>query len=198
MKAPQSIGMVCCKNRRRLWMAFLATLNVLSLPARRLHIDFKRVRHRLIIATLNDRSDSINYMHTLTITDLYGTTWYHSHWSAQYASGLHGPIVIYGPYDDVKYDADLGTYLYKLRQINSCLTHFFRPCLDRRLFLVILRAAGFPVVNSWCTTTRQQQSDKRQSEQWNKWHGDVQRHLGQDLSHQTHQYLWCIGAEIYH
>lgn len=43
------------------------------------------------------------------MADLYGTTWYHSHWSAQYASGLMGPIVIYGPFDNAKsYDADLG------------------------------------------------------------------------------------------
>lgn len=29
--------------------------------------------------------------------DLYGTSWYHSHYSAQYASGAIGPIVIHGP-----------------------------------------------------------------------------------------------------
>jgi len=29
--------------------------------------------------------------------DLYGTSWYHSHYSAQYAAGLLGPMVIYGP-----------------------------------------------------------------------------------------------------
>jgi FtsP/CotA-like multicopper oxidase with cupredoxin domain len=39
--------------------------------------------------------------------DLYGTTWYHSHWSAQYGSGLYGPIVIYGP-KNCDYDYDLG------------------------------------------------------------------------------------------
>ena len=27
---------------------------------------------------------------------LYGTSWYHSHYSAQYADGLSGPIIIYG------------------------------------------------------------------------------------------------------
>ena len=26
----------------------------------------------------------------------YGTTWYHSHYSAQYADGLLGPLIIYG------------------------------------------------------------------------------------------------------
>ncbi|KAI1760293.1 putative multicopper oxidase [Hypoxylon sp. FL1150] len=39
--------------------------------------------------------------------ELYGTSWYHSHYSAQYAGGLHGPIVVYGP-RNVEYDVDLG------------------------------------------------------------------------------------------
>lgn len=39
--------------------------------------------------------------------DLYGTSWYHSHYSAQYSSGLVGPMVIYGP-QNVEYDVDLG------------------------------------------------------------------------------------------
>ena len=30
---------------------------------------------------------------------LYGTSWYHSHYSAQYADGAVGPIVIHGPSD---------------------------------------------------------------------------------------------------
>ncbi|KAI9673316.1 MAG: hypothetical protein M1829_004082 [Trizodia sp. TS-e1964] len=39
--------------------------------------------------------------------DLYGSSWYHSHYSAQYAGGLHGPIIIHGP-KHVDYDIDLG------------------------------------------------------------------------------------------
>ncbi|KAK3116845.1 hypothetical protein LTR53_002339 [Teratosphaeriaceae sp. CCFEE 6253] len=39
--------------------------------------------------------------------DLYGTTWWHSHWSSQYGSGLAGPMVIYGP-NNTAYDVDLG------------------------------------------------------------------------------------------
>lgn len=39
--------------------------------------------------------------------ELYGTSWYHSHYSAQYSGGLFGPIVVYGP-SNVKYDVDLG------------------------------------------------------------------------------------------
>ncbi|PTB41600.1 uncharacterized protein TrAFT101_009790 [Trichoderma asperellum] len=38
---------------------------------------------------------------------LYGTTWYHSHFSSQYAGGLAGPMVIHGPKSQ-KYDVDIG------------------------------------------------------------------------------------------
>lgn len=40
--------------------------------------------------------------------ELYGTTWYHSHYSAQYAGGLFGAMVIYGPHDFKDYDVDIG------------------------------------------------------------------------------------------
>lgn len=41
---------------------------------------------------------------TYTFTaDLYGTSWYHSHYSAQYAGGLVGPMIIHGP-NHVSYD----------------------------------------------------------------------------------------------
>lgn len=43
--------------------------------------------------------------------ELYGTSWYHSHYSAQYASGLNGPIVIYGPRETLDYDIDIGPVL---------------------------------------------------------------------------------------
>ncbi|KAI0477231.1 Cupredoxin [Xylariaceae sp. FL0804] len=39
--------------------------------------------------------------------DLYGSSWYHSHWESQYASGLAGPMVVYGP-SQVDYDIDVG------------------------------------------------------------------------------------------
>ncbi|MCJ1377952.1 hypothetical protein MMC17_001048 [Xylographa soralifera] len=42
--------------------------------------------------------------------DLYGTSWYHSHYSAQYAGGLLGPMIIHGP-KNVPYDIDLGPIL---------------------------------------------------------------------------------------
>lgn len=39
--------------------------------------------------------------------DVYGTGWYHSHYSGQSAGGLVGPIVVYGP-SSASYDIDLG------------------------------------------------------------------------------------------
>lgn len=37
----------------------------------------------------------------------FGTSWYHSHFSAQYGDGIVGSIVIYGP-ATANYDVDLG------------------------------------------------------------------------------------------
>ncbi|KAF9776417.1 hypothetical protein IL306_005404 [Fusarium sp. DS 682] len=42
------------------------------------------------------------------LADLYGTSWYHSHYSAQVAAGLFGPLVIYGPGEKKDYDIDIG------------------------------------------------------------------------------------------
>lgn len=39
----------------------------------------------------------------------YGTSWYHSHFSAQYGNGVYGAIVINGP-ASLPYDIDLGAY----------------------------------------------------------------------------------------
>ncbi|KYK59001.1 ascorbase and Cu-oxidase [Drechmeria coniospora] len=39
--------------------------------------------------------------------ELYGTSWYHSHYSAQFAGGLFGPMVVYGPRER-EYDVDVG------------------------------------------------------------------------------------------
>jgi FtsP/CotA-like multicopper oxidase with cupredoxin domain len=39
--------------------------------------------------------------------ELYGTTWYHAHYSAQYADGATGPLVVHGP-KNIPYDFDLG------------------------------------------------------------------------------------------
>lgn len=44
------------------------------------------------------------------IADLYGSSWYHSHYSAQYADGVLGPMIIHGP-SNAQYDVDLGPVL---------------------------------------------------------------------------------------
>jgi FtsP/CotA-like multicopper oxidase with cupredoxin domain len=41
------------------------------------------------------------------IADLYGTSWYHSHYSAQYIGGIIGAMVIHGP-KNYHYDVDVG------------------------------------------------------------------------------------------
>lgn len=42
--------------------------------------------------------------------ELYGTSWYHSHYSAQYSGGAWGAIVVYGP-TNANYDIDIGPVL---------------------------------------------------------------------------------------
>jgi laccase len=44
--------------------------------------------------------------YTWTATQ-YGTSWYHSHYSTQYADGIRGPIIIHGP-ASANYDVDMG------------------------------------------------------------------------------------------
>lgn len=39
--------------------------------------------------------------------ELYGTSWYHAHYSAQYADGAVGPLIVHGP-NHASYDIDLG------------------------------------------------------------------------------------------
>jgi FtsP/CotA-like multicopper oxidase with cupredoxin domain len=43
--------------------------------------------------------------------DLYGSSFWHSHYSAQYTDGIFGAMIIYGPHDNADYDIDLGPVL---------------------------------------------------------------------------------------
>ncbi|KAI4232458.1 MAG: hypothetical protein LQ349_004994 [Xanthoria aureola] len=43
--------------------------------------------------------------------DLFGTSWYHSHYSAQYAGGAFGALIIHGPHENIFYDVDVGPVL---------------------------------------------------------------------------------------
>ncbi|GKZ26428.1 hypothetical protein AbraIFM66951_004932 [Aspergillus brasiliensis] len=41
--------------------------------------------------------------------DQYGTSWYHTHYSAQYTDGAYGPLIIHGPVQPgASYDLDIG------------------------------------------------------------------------------------------
>lgn len=51
-----------------------------------------------------------NYTYTFKAS-LYGTSWYHAHYSAQYTAGLFGAMIIHGPADNAPYDTDLGPVL---------------------------------------------------------------------------------------
>lgn len=44
------------------------------------------------------------------LADMYGTSWYHSHYSGQWSGGLFGPMVIHGPQSQ-EYDVDIGPVL---------------------------------------------------------------------------------------
>lgn len=39
--------------------------------------------------------------------DVFGTSWYHAHYSAQYAGGAAGPMIVHGP-SSLDYDIDVG------------------------------------------------------------------------------------------
>ncbi|KAF7189767.1 oxidoreductase ptaK, partial [Pseudocercospora fuligena] len=47
-----------------------------------------------------------SYTYTIP-AQLYGTSWYHAHYSAQYTGGVLGPIIVYGP-SQQDYDIDIG------------------------------------------------------------------------------------------
>jgi laccase len=50
----------------------------------------------------------------------YGTSWYHSHFSAQYGDGVLGPIIIHGP-ASANYDVDLGTVMVRYVELARML-----------------------------------------------------------------------------
>ncbi|KAK3320100.1 multicopper oxidase-domain-containing protein [Cercophora scortea] len=66
--------------------------------------------------------------HTFRATQ-YGTAWYHSHFSAQYANGVVGPIVIKGP-TSANYDIDLGPLMisdWYLGAVNQIMERVNNP-----------------------------------------------------------------------
>lgn len=72
----------------------------------------------------------------------YGSSWYHAHYSSQYAEGLWGPMIIHGP-PSAKYDIDIGPvtindyyhrgYFEILEGVMGTDTSKFRPASDNNL-----------------------------------------------------------------
>ena len=87
--------------------------------------------------------------------DEYGTSWWHAHYSAQYSSGVVGPIVVYGP-NDADYDVDVypimvsdwfhDTYvdIVNLVMAPSTTGKAFRPFSDSNL---VAGAGQYPCSN---------------------------------------------------
>lgn len=81
---------------------------------------------------------------------VYGTSWYHSHYSAQYADGLFGAMIIHGP-THIHYDIELGpillvrdrnhayeqeTYLTSLTITTLVILSLLSASLERKLFQI--------------------------------------------------------------
>lgn len=74
--------------------------------------------------------------------DPWGSSWYHSHYSSQYAEGLWGPLIIHGP-KSANYDVDLGPvtindyyhtpYFEILEGVMGTNQSKFRPASDNNL-----------------------------------------------------------------
>lgn len=74
--------------------------------------------------------------------ELYGSSWWHGHYSAQYGSGMIGPMVIYGP-TNVDYDIDLGPvmindwyheyYFQGIEELMAPIPHSSVPRSDNNL-----------------------------------------------------------------
>lgn len=89
--------------------------------------------------------------------DQFGTSWYHSHYSAQYTDGLYGPMVVYGPLQQgVDYDCDLGpvilsdyiheSYYKELQEVFEIPPAF--PNIDNNL----INGKGCPLSANGCAS----------------------------------------------
>jgi len=68
---------------------------------------------------------------------MYGTSWWHSHFSAQYTAGAFGPMIIYGP-SHVPYDIDVGPVIlgdYYHRDYFSVLEDVAGPSQDFNVYV---------------------------------------------------------------
>ncbi|KAG8531800.1 uncharacterized protein KY384_003436 [Bacidia gigantensis] len=84
-----------------------------------------------------------SYTYKFKITQ-YGTSWYHSHYSLQYADGLAGPLTFYGP-SAGDYDVALDPYLFGDWSHNSAFEDYAVELHDppAHMTTVILNGRGF-------------------------------------------------------
>lgn len=69
--------------------------------------------------------------------DMYGSSWYHSHYSAQYTAGVFGPLTIYGP-KHAPYDIDVGPVIlgdYYHRDYFDVLRDVAGPSPDFKVYV---------------------------------------------------------------
>ena len=72
--------------------------------------------------------------------DQFGTSWYHSHYSAQYTDGVFGPMIIYGPLQEqLECDCDLGPVI---------LTDYIHQSYYDELVNVFQIPPAFPTVDN--------------------------------------------------
>ncbi|KAF7556546.1 hypothetical protein G7Z17_g1344 [Cylindrodendrum hubeiense] len=72
-------------------------------------------------------------------TTQYGTSWYHSHYSVQYADGLQGPLTIHGP-TSAPFDASKRPLLITDWSHNSAFQLLFNPAWGNKT--ILLNGAG--------------------------------------------------------
>ena len=84
--------------------------------------------------------DSFTYKFRIT---QYGTSWYHSHYSLQYADGLLGPMTFHGPHAG-DFDVALDPYLFSDWSHNSAFEDFAQELRNPPAFMrsVILNGRG--------------------------------------------------------
>ncbi|PWY88379.1 extracellular dihydrogeodin oxidase/laccase-like protein [Aspergillus heteromorphus CBS 117.55] len=80
--------------------------------------------------------------------DQFGSSWYHSHYSAQYNDGLYGPMIIYGPVQpSVDYDFDLGPVMisdyYHDNYYDTLVQGFKKPPIIVPLDNNLINGKGF-------------------------------------------------------
>ena len=75
------------------------------------------------------------------LADQYGTSWWHSHYSGQYADGLFGPMIIHGP-QTTPYDIDLGPVIL------TDYYHLNESTVTKRAFSSNFTIVQVPGVNS--------------------------------------------------